>query len=179
MDEAAREALRAGAIVRRLREFVARGDLERVIVHPQDLVSQASALGAVGSKARGVLCDIDVPASLPCVLVDRVQIQQVLLNLLRNALEAVDDSGRIVISGQVMGDMVHIAMVDNGPGIAPDLEADLFEPFVTSKATGMGIGLAISRTIVEAHGGRLWYEKADGGGAAFYMTLPIAETGDA
>lgn len=179
MDEAAREALRAGAIVRRLREFVARGDLERVIVHPQDLVSQASALGAVGSKARGVLCDIDVPASLPCVLVDRVQIQQVLLNLLRNALEAADDAGRIVISGHVVGDMVHIAMVDNGPGIAPDLEADLFEPFVTSKATGMGIGLAISRTIVEAHGGRLWYEKADGGGAAFYMTLPIAETGDA
>ncbi len=111
------------------------------------------------------------------MLVDRVQIQQVLVNLIRNALDAMTDSrdGELVISTRLESSgMALISISDNGPGVAPELYQTLFQPFVTTKARGMGIGLSISRSICEAHGGRLWMEPRKGGGAVFCLTLPLA-----
>ncbi|MDE8653678.1 PAS domain S-box protein [Novosphingobium album (ex Liu et al. 2023)] len=178
LEEAGREALRAGAIVQRLREFVARGELDRAIVSPLELATQACTLGAVGSRARGISCDVAISPDLRSVLVDRVQVQQVLLNLLRNAFEALGERGAVTVAARQDGGMIRVSVIDNGPGIAPGKEETLFEPFVSSKTSGMGLGLAISRTIIEAHGGRLWCESARDGGAAFHFTVPVAEPGD-
>lgn len=175
LEEAGREALRAGAIIHRLREFVARGDLERAIVAPRELATEACALGAVGGTSRGIACDVVMPDELPLLMVGRVQIQQVLVNLIRNAFEALGNTGAIVVSARRNGAMIRMSVADNGPGIAPERHEEVFQPFVSSKATGMGLGLAICRTIVEAHGGRLWCEAAPGGGAAFHFTVPTAE----
>ena len=178
LEEAGRQALRAGAIIQRLREFVARGDLERTIIAPRELAIEAYTLGAVGGASRGIRCDVAMPDDLPRLMVDRVHIQQVLINLIRNAFEALGETGSVVVSAQRDGAMLRMSVVDNGPGIAPAQQEAVFEPFVSSKATGMGLGLAICRTIVEAHGGRLWCEAAPGGGSAFYFTLPTAEDAD-
>ncbi|PEQ14030.1 hypothetical protein B2G71_05670 [Novosphingobium sp. PC22D] len=177
LEEAGREAIRAGTIVQRLRDFVARGELERTVVSPRELALQAHELGAAGATAGGISCEVAVPPELAPVLVDRVQIQQVLLNLIRNAMEAMGGKGRIIIGAEREGAMMRFSVVDSGPGIAPDKADKLFEPFVSDKASGMGIGLAICRTIVEAHGGRMWCETPPEGGAAFHFTVPVAETG--
>ena len=112
------------------------------------------------------------------VIVDRVQVQQVLVNLLRNAMEAMQDTPRreLTVSLTAAGEtMVEIAVADTGPGVSEEVAAKLFQPFVTSKQEGMGIGLSISRTIVEAHGGKIWSELNAGGGATFRFTLPVAK----
>jgi two-component system sensor kinase FixL len=174
--EAGNEALRAGAIVQRLREFIVRGDPERTLVSLNDLAREACALGAIGGGMRGISCDIAIAPDLPEVLVDRVQVHQVLLNLIRNAFEAMTEGGKIFIKARREDLLICVSVEDNGPGIPAGTEETLFEPFVTSKTSGMGMGLAICRTIVEAHGGRLWCETTPEGGAAFRFTLPIAET---
>lgn len=178
LADAGAEALRAGDIVHRLREFVARGELERTIVPPREIAIHACELGALGSGSSNITCDIRVPPELKPVFVDRVHIQQVLLNLIRNSCEALGESGSIVINASEDGRMAHFSVVDDGPGFAPGKAETLFEPFVSDKANGMGIGLAICRTIIEAHGGRMWGEPAPGGGAAFHFTVPIAEFDD-
>ena len=112
------------------------------------------------------------------MLVDRIQIQQVLLNLIRNAVEAMHRSPRrrIDIRSMAAADgMVTVVVADSGPGLSPQAQRHLFEPFQTSKAQGMGLGLSIGRTIIEAHGGRIWAEPADIGGAAFHFTLARAD----
>jgi two-component system sensor kinase FixL len=178
LEEAGREALRAGAIVQRLRDFVASGDLDRSYAAPYDLAAQARDLGAVGSKAREITCEILIPRDLPPVLVDRVQIQQVLINMIRNAIDAVGKNGAISIVATREGDHIRFGVIDDGPGVDPDKQAELFEPFFSTKSSGMGMGLAISRTIVEAHGGQMWCESTPESGAAFYFTIPVTETGD-
>jgi two-component system, LuxR family, sensor kinase FixL len=108
------------------------------------------------------------------VLADKIQIQQVILNLIRNAIEAMQETTRrelAIASAALPDDMAEISITDTGPGIAPDIAAQLFQPFVTSKPNGMGVGLSISRTIVEAHGGRLWAEPNPDGGTIFRLTL--------
>lgn len=178
LEETGREAIRAGAIIQRLRDFVARGELERTIASPYDLAVQARELGAVGGRARGIECRVDVSAEMAPILVDRIQIQQVLINLIRNAIEAIGDRGEIAIGASYAGGMMCFSVIDSGSGIEAGKEEALFEPFFSSKADGMGLGLAICRTIIEAHGGRMWCEQASGGGAAFYFTVPVAEGGD-
>lgn len=175
IDNAAEQYLRAGQIIKRLREFVARGESDRQAEDLSKLIGEASALALVGAKETGVqvVFDLDIQANL--VLVDRIQIQQVILNLIRNAVEAMQDvPGRrelTIASRMLDGEMAEVSVTDTGSGIAPEIAARLFQPFVTSKRTGMGVGLSISRTIVEAHGGRLWAEPNPAGGTIFHLTL--------
>ena len=174
IDRAADQALRAGQIIRRLREFVARGESERQVENLPTLVEEASALALLGAKEIGVRVSFRFDPEADYVLADKVQIQQVLLNLMRNAVEAMQETERrdlSLTSRAVEEGMVEIAVADTGPGIAPEIAAQLFQPFVTSKQHGMGVGLSISRTIVEAHGGRLWTEPNPQGGTIFRMTL--------
>jgi two-component system sensor kinase FixL len=174
MDKAAEQALRAGQIIRRLRDFVARGESERRVESVKKLVEEASALALVGAKDQGVRVRFQFDPTVDLVLADKVQIQQVLLNLLRNAVEAMESSQKreLVISTESGNDgMVTISVADTGSGIAPEMMSQLFQPFVTNKRHGMGVGLSISRTIVEAHGGQIGIEPNPGGGTIFRLTL--------
>jgi len=177
MDKAGDQALRAGQIIRRLREFVGRGDSERRVESVKKLIEEASALALVGTKDQGVRVRFQFDPTIDLVLVDKVQIQQVLLNLLRNAVEAMEASQRreLVISTAAGDDeMVAVGVADTGPGIAPELMSQLFQPFVTNKRHGMGVGLSICRTIVEAHGGQITVEPNPVGGTIFRFTLRAA-----
>jgi len=174
MDKAAAQALRAGDIIRRLRDFVARGENERSVEHARKLIEEASALALVGAKNLGVRTRFDFDPAVDFLLVDKIQIQQVLLNLMRNAIEAMEAMERrelTIATKAVDADMAMISVGDTGPGIAPDVADRLFQPFTTTKATGMGVGLSICRTIIEAHGGQIWVEPNSGGGAVFHFTL--------
>jgi two-component system sensor kinase FixL len=176
IERAAEQALRAGQIIRRLREFVARGESERQVENLSKLVEEASALALIGVKETGVRTSLEFDPRVEFVLADKVQVQQVLLNLIRNAVEAMQETTerRLVIATRKIDDeTVEISVVDTGPGIAPEVAEQLFKPFVTTKRQGMGVGLSISRTIIEAHGGRIWAEPNPGGGTAFRLTLRI------
>jgi two-component system sensor kinase FixL len=176
VELSAEQALRAGQIIRRLRDFVARGETEKHVETVAKMVEEASALALVGAKEHGVRVTLTVGAKPRYVIVDKIQIQQVLLNLMRNAIEAMDGSPRreLEVAATARGEIIDFAVIDTGPGLAAEVEAQLFQPFVTTKRHGMGIGLSICRTIVEAHGGRLWTEPTPGGGATFRFTLPAA-----
>jgi two-component system sensor kinase FixL len=174
MDKAAEQALRAGQIIRRLRDFVARGESERRVESVRKLVEEASALALVGAKDLGVRVRFQFDPTVDLVLADKVQIQQVLLNLLRNAIEAMEGSQKrelVVSTASGKDGMVTIGVADTGSGIAPDVMSQLFQPFVTNKRHGMGVGLSISRTIVEAHGGQIDAEPNPAGGTIFRFTL--------
>jgi two-component system sensor kinase FixL len=177
LDRAAAEALRAGEIIRRLRDFVARGETERKVESLHKLIEEASALALVGAKEHGVRVRFDMDPAVDLVLADRVQIQQVVLNLIRNAIDAMAEAERrdLIVSVRAdENDMALVSVADSGPGIDAEVADRLFQPFVTTKRTGMGVGLSISRTIVEAHGGRIWAEPNEGGGAIFRFTVQRA-----
>lgn len=180
MTEAAQEALRAGRIVRRLRDFVQRGELEQRAEPLAQLVDEASRLALMGARERGVRAFIRLDPAAPRVIVDRVQVQQVLVNLLRNAVEAMEASQvrDVTISSHGEGAVVRIAVADTGHGIDPALAPRLFQAFASGKGSGMGLGLSICRTIVEAHGGRIWAEPGAEGGTIFNFTLPLADRED-
>jgi two-component system sensor kinase FixL len=174
LDKASEQAMRAGQIIRRLRDFVARGESERRVESITKLVEEASALALVGIKDLGVRVTMQFDPAIDFVLADKIQIQQVLLNLMRNAIDAMQDSPRrelVVSSAAVGNDMVAISVADTGCGIAPQIASQLFQPFTTTKRQGMGVGLSISRTIVEAHGGKIWASPNPGGGTVFRFTL--------
>jgi two-component system, LuxR family, sensor kinase FixL len=185
MDKAAEQALRAGQIIRRLRDFVARGEGERRVESVTKLVEEASALALVGAKDQGIRVKFHFDPTVDLVLADKVQVQQVLLNLIRNSIEAMEGSGKrelLVSTAHADDDMIEISVADTGSGIAPELATQLFQPFVTTKRQGMGVGLSISRTIVEAHGGQINLEPNPGGGTIFRFTLRAVtkeEIGDA
>jgi two-component system sensor kinase FixL len=177
MDRAAEQALRAGQIIRRLRDFVSRGESEKRVEGIFKLIEEAGALGLAGAREQGVQLRFSLNPEADLVLADRVQIQQVLVNLFRNALEAMAQAPRrelIVTNRKVADDMIEIEVSDTGTGFHDDVKPNLFQTFYTTKATGMGVGLSISRSIIEAHGGRMWADNNAAGGATFRFTLPAA-----
>jgi two-component system sensor kinase FixL len=174
IEKASDQALRAGQIIRRMRDFVSRGETERRIEHLAKLVEEASALALVGAKEHGVRVSFRLDPRADLVLADRVQIQQVLLNLMRNAIDAMLESQHrelIVTTAALDDTVVEVSIADTGSGIAPEIADQLFQPFVTTKHQGMGVGLSISRTIIEAHGGSIRAEPNPGGGTIFRFTL--------
>ncbi len=174
LDEAEAQLMRAGDIIRRLREFAGKGDRERSFENVPKLLEEAGALAMVGAKDRGVRLNFDIQRGLPQILADKVQIQQVVLNLVRNAIEAMVDSPRkelVIAARELEQGLVEISVADRGPGIDAEVADQLFQPFVTTKSQGMGVGLSISRTIVESHGGRIWAEPNPEGGTVLRFTL--------
>jgi two-component system sensor kinase FixL len=177
LDKSAEQAIRAGQIIRRLRDFVARGESERSIDSLSKIIEEASALALVGAKESGIRVRMFFDAEGDFVFVDRIQIQQVLLNLIRNAIDAMRQTTRkeLTITKHAPAEgMVVTSVSDTGPGIDPEIRDQLFQPFVTTKSDGMGVGLSISRTIIDAHGGKLWVDDNPSGGAIFRFSLPVA-----
>jgi two-component system sensor kinase FixL len=175
------EIARAGQIIQRLRQFIQKGRTERSWERLGKVIEESSALALVGAADRAINIRFDIPADLPAVLVDRIQIQQVLTNLVRNAIEAMAESPRrdLTIRACAARDgIVEISVVDTGPGIAAEVAANLFKPFVTTKSAGMGVGLSICKSIVEAHEGELRTAPNPEGGTIFRFTLPLTP-GDA
>jgi light-regulated signal transduction histidine kinase (bacteriophytochrome) len=181
LDLAAEQSLRAGEIVRCLRGFITKGEAEMRSEDPRRIVEEAVALALLGVKGSDVAVSFRFPSALPHVIADRIQIQQVLVNLIRNAVEAMagaeDDDGRqhrkLVVAAIPAGpSSIEVSVADTGPGLAPELAEHLFDAFASTKSGGLGIGLSISRSIVEAHGGRIWAGPNPGGGTVFRFTLP-------
>ena len=178
LQESVSESLRAGTIVRRLREFVSRGEINRRVLSIAQVVEDATVLGMIGAQEKGVQFSIDIAPDTNHVFVDRVQIQQVMVNLMRNAIEAMADSAekKLHIAVTSIDDKrVGIAVSDSGSGIDQELGDRIFDPFASTKGDGMGLGLSICRTIIEAHGGTIRAEPNSEGGTIFRITLEKAE----
>ncbi len=174
MERTATQANRAGTIIRRLRQLYERGDADAVPDDLNDAVAQALDLALIGVKESGVDVQLKLAHDLPEVLIDRQQIQQVIINLVRNAAEAMQVSPhkQLIISTEPDADsMVRLTVCDTGPGLPEEIARNLFAPFQTTKPTGMGLGLSICRSIIEAHGGKIWATETPGGGTTFQFTL--------
>ena len=185
-EKAIEQANRAGQIIRRLRSFIEKGETERQFEDVNKVVEEATALALVGAKESGVHVTMALAVNLPATFIDKIQVQQVLVNLVRNAVEAMAAASRRelhVTTGLTEdGAMIQVSVSDTGPGLPPDIAARLFQPFMTTKEKGMGLGLSISRDIIDNHGGRLIASANPQGGTVFTFTLPYktdaAEPGD-
>ena len=178
LEETAQEALRAGHIVHGLREFVSPGETVRQIASLQRLVKETTVLALLDVSVRNTDFVTRLDPGCDAVLVDPVQVQQLFLNLMRNAFDAMAEMPvrRLAIGSTLDKDgMVRVTVSDSGPGISPEIARRLFQPFVSTKDSGMGLGLSICHTIVTSHGGRIWTETSDFGGTAFNFTLPSAD----
>ena len=174
------QAERAGEIVRRVRGFVRFGETRRIPASINEAVDEAVSLVRADARAAGVEIEIETDASLPDAVMDPVEIQQVVMNLVRNAVEAVSGAGTAggvvrIETGAAMPRAVEVRVVDNGPGVTDDALRRLFDPFYTTKAAGMGIGLSLCRSIVDAHGGEMAAGRPRSGGMAFSFTVPIEQ----
>jgi two-component system sensor kinase FixL len=174
VDKAGQQIMRAGEIIQRLRDFVSKGKLTRRAEDLGPVLKKAVALALMGPKHRGIRVIERVEPSACSALIDRIQIQQVLVNLIRNAAEAMDGSPRREITlatAPKEPGLIEASVADTGPGMPADVVGRLFEPFVTTKPDGMGVGLSICRTIIEAHGGHIRTEANPEGGTVFRFTL--------
>ena len=174
-----RDDQRAGGVIDRLRSLLRQRSIELRQVDLTRLVDEVVSLAFADATARGIRIVSKIPAGLPAVRCDRVHVQQVLLNLIMNAMDAIceapGDEPRVMLRAQAADNgQVEVCVSDTGPGIASEALSSVFDPFFTTKVGGMGMGLAISRTIVEAHGGRIWVGGDGGRGASFHFTLPAA-----
>jgi len=173
MEKVVQQGDRARQIIQRIRDHVHKREPERKIENLTATIEEARDLAQTGIGA-GFDLTIDVDPEATEAVIDRVQIQQVLLNLIRNGAEAMAGSepGHLTIAAKRAGDMVEISVSDTGPGLPETVRERLFQPFVTTKHSGMGVGLSVCRTIVEAHGGTLRAEDGAGGGMVFRLTVP-------
>jgi C4-dicarboxylate-specific signal transduction histidine kinase len=179
MEKCGAQAVRAGGIINRMREYARKREPSR---SPQDIntiVQEAVRLVEVQAEKDGVTISLALASNLPPVMADAIMIEQVLINLIRNGMEAMRDVARDqrhlrIASDRGSDGAAQVVVHDCGHGIAPEAAANLFMPFFSTKPDGMGIGLNISRSIVELHGGRLWFERAVEGGSLFYFTLPVS-----
>ena len=175
IENASRETLKAGEIIRRMRSFIVTGKIAGRHENLRTMIERVTSALALPSSA-----DVEIVTAIPLthfVIADRIQIEQVFAHLLRNACEALDGraQGRVAIGATELGESIVVRIEDNGPGLSVDALKRVFEPHFTTKATGLGLGMPICKTIVEAHGGRIWAENHEGGGAAFNVALPAAE----
>lgn len=172
------QAQRASAIITRLRGFAKKGEAHQRPESLPKLIEESSALALIGSRRSGIRVELHLDQRASLVAVDKVQIQQVLVNLIRNAAEAMADrpAPQLTVATRRTGDAkIQVSVADRGPGLADQIRQNLFQPFQTTKSSGLGIGLSISRSIIDAHGGELWAEDNPGGGTIFHFTLPAAE----
>lgn len=175
MQKASDQSARAGQIIRHLRDFVEKRDHSRREENINALVEEAVEFALLGSDDLDVKVDIELEDGLPPVFADRIQIQQVILNLARNAVEALQTCSvreLKVTTSRHDDDFIRTSVADTGPGLVPEVAENLFHPFITTKEKGMGIGLSICWSIVDAHGGELWAEKNESGGTSFHFRLP-------
>ncbi|MCW3846582.1 response regulator [Sphingomonas sp. LB-2] len=182
IENAMKQTARTGAIIRNLREFIEKRETSRSLENLNRVVEEAIALGTAGALYNDTRVEVDLDARLPPVMVNKVQIQQVLVNLCRNAFEAMKSARRRVLTVGTRletPETVMITVSDTGPGIDPDVMTRLFQPFTTTKSEGMGIGLKICQSIVEAHGGEIWITPNEDEGVTFRVRLPIDEDEDA
>jgi signal transduction histidine kinase len=182
LDKIGAQASRAGDVLQSLRAMVKKHESEATKVEVGPLVANAVKLVELEGRNRNIQVETSISPNLPPVLVDGIQIQQVVLNLTRNAIEAMEEAGisSSVIKVGVVGtaeNEIAVSVADCGPGIAPDDAEHIFDPFYSTKGGGLGVGLSISRAIVEAHGGRLLLAPNAGGGCVFQFTLPVAKGG--
>jgi len=172
------QAQRAGDVIRRLRQFVQKRELGRQEVSCEELIRDLAALAEVDARNNGISLTIDVAEGLPKIMVDAVQIQQVILNLIRNGIDAMlnmdqNDEGISVLVTKIENDQIKIAVTDHGSGITEEAEKKIFQPFFTTKPSGLGLGLAICKSIIASHGGVLSFTKNPSGGTTFHFTLPV------
>jgi len=175
LNKATDQTLRAGQIIRRLRDFVEKGETNRSPENLNKVVQEAIALGVVGAAEAGIKAQVTLAPDLPDVMMDKIQVQQVVLNLVRNAIEAMQGVAVRRLSVATVLEM-HSALIlisDTGPGLDPKVASRLFQPFVTTKQSGMGIGLSVCRSIIEAHGGRITASQNPDGGVTFRFNLPF------
>ena len=176
------QAVRAGEIMRGIRHFVQRSEPTAAPAHINGIVREAVDLVAVELRTNEVELTLELEDGLPQVLADAIEIEQVVLNLVTNGIEAMMESEAgqrqlAIATSMTGGDTIEVAVRDAGPGLPADQMDKAFEPFHSTKPNGMGMGLSISRTIIEAHGGRLWAEPDSGHGATFRLTLPVLHEG--
>jgi two-component system sensor kinase FixL len=180
-EEMVSASARAGTIMARLRDFARRSPSRRVPASINEIAEESIQLMGFEARRRQVAIRREFTEADPVIEVDRVQIQQVLVNLLRNACEAAEESAapeaRVSVRTAAAGESAKVSVADNGPGLPGQEGLNIFDAFVTTKANGLGMGLAISRSIVEAHGGSLWADADRDGGATFHFTLPLARGG--
>jgi len=169
--------LRAGRIVSHLHDFISRGDPEKITQSLHAIIQQTCELAGSLLKERKVGLVLRLDADKDSIFADKVQIQQVVFNLIRNACEAMSASKirRLTIATTLKDETLRVDVIDTGVGLSKSVDADLFEPFASSKPNGLGVGLSISRSIVEAHRGKIWADPDPGGGARFSFILPLAE----
>jgi C4-dicarboxylate-specific signal transduction histidine kinase len=178
LERVSEEAHRAGGIIHRLRDLGRRRDSTRVKCDLNALIRDIEQLVSVDARLHGTTLRLVLTPSLPPVLVDGIQIQQVVLNLIRNGIDAVagtDPTAREVVVRTLRRkeQEIEVSVCDNGCGVAENAEDDLFKSFFTTKSGGVGVGLSISRSIIAAHGGRIWYSANPDSGTTFFFTLPM------
>jgi signal transduction histidine kinase len=172
----------AGAIVHRMRDFIRRGRPHLSTIDTRGMLEEALKLALPEASAKHVRLELDAPDNLPVIHGDHVQLEQVVLNLVRNAVEAITGAGqleghvRVVARQQFVPPRVEIGVLDNGPGVENQLASRLFDPLATSKQDGLGLGLSISTSIVEAHRGRLWLHSREAGATEFRFSVPLDQS---